>query len=286
MSANAAFSTTLDFEFFAGGLSTLAGEASVLIETSFVSYAKVSVAGSLNSVLDFSSSSTAVIPFNSGSAQNLSFDFTVNSIAEFTESRFAAAELGSLVIPFSVLAQSKNIVKANLSSNINFESNSFVEFGVQLYAAAELGSLVIPFSVSAQSKNIAQAYLNSNISFESNSFVEYGIQRFATTQLGALTIPFTQSAQGYNVTHAYLNKTLDFTLNTEIYVFSLGESAGSYSFSLESAGLNISTRAYSRDGANYYKFNGVNFNEVAINTQSNSVRIIDNGIRQAEVLQK
>jgi hypothetical protein len=197
MSANGAFSTTLDFEFFAGGYTTLTGEVSVSIEPSLVSYAKVPITGIINDFnLNFSFIGAIVPPTIQASAENLSFGFT---------------------------------------------SSSFIEFGVQRYAKAEFGSLIIPF---------------------------------------------TQSAEGYNLTHAYLNKTLDFTLNTKIYVFSLGESAGSYGFSLESAGLNISTRAYSRDGANYYTFNGVNFNDVTINAQSNSVRIIDNGVRHAEVLQK
>jgi hypothetical protein len=197
MSANGAFSTTLDFEFFAGGYTTLSGEVSVSIEPSLVSYARVPITGTLN---DF----------------NLNFSFT------------------GTITPPTILASAENL-------SFGFTSSSFVEFGVQRYAAAEYGSLVIPFSA---------------------------------------------TGQGYNLTHAYLNKTLDFTLNTKIYVFSLGESAGSYGFNLESTGLNISTRAYSRDGANYCTFNGVNFNGVTINKQSNSVRIIDNGIRHAEVLQK
>lgn len=197
MSANGAFSTTLDFEFFAGGYTTLSGEVSVSIEPSLVSYARVPITGTLNDFnLNFSFTGTITPPTIQASAQNLSFGFT---------------------------------------------SSSFVEFGVQRYAKAEYGSLVIPF---------------------------------------------TQSAQGYNLTHAYLNKTLDFTLDTNIYVFSLGDGAGLYGFNLESTAINVSTRAYSRDGANYCTFNGIDFNNAIIKNQSNSVRIIDNGIRHAEVLQK
>lgn len=197
MSANGAFSTTLDFEFFAGGYTTLTGEASVSIETSLVSYARVSITGTLN---DF----------------NLNFSFV------------------GLITPPIIQASAENL-------NFNFTSSSTVEFGVQRYAKAEYGSLVIPF---------------------------------------------TQSAQGYNRTHAYLNASLDFTLNTNIYVFSLGESAGSYGFNLNSTAVNISTRVYSRNGANYYAFNGINFNCATINKESNSVTIIDNGVRHATVLQK
>lgn len=197
MSANGEFSTTLDFEFFAGGYVTLSGEASVSIEPSLVSYAKVPITGTLSEFnLDFIFAGTIVPPTIQALAQNLSFNFT---------------------------------------------SSSTVEFGVQRYAKAEFGSLVIPF---------------------------------------------TQSAQGYNLTHAYLNASLDFTLNTDIYVFSLGSSAGSYGFNLQSTALNISTRVYSRNGANYYAFNGINFNCATINKESNSVTIIDNGVRHATVLQK
>lgn len=197
MSANGAFSTTLDFEFFAGGFTTLSGEASVSIEPSLVSYARVPITGTLN---DF----------------NLNFSFT-----------------GRITPPI-------------------------------IQASAE----------------------NLNFGFTSSSTIEFGVQRYAKSEYGSLVIPFTTTAQGYNLTHAYLNKTLDFTLNTKIYVFSLGESSGSYGFNLESTALNISTRAYSRDGANYCTFNGVDFNNAIINNQSNSVRIIDNGVRHATVLQK
>lgn len=197
MSANGAFSTTLDFEFFAGGYTTLTGEASVSIETSLVSYARVPITGTLN-------------------------DF-----------------------------------------NLNF---SFV-------------GLITPPIIQASAENL-------NFGFTSSSTVEFGIQRYAKSEYGSLVIPFTQSAQAYNSTHAYLNKTLDFTLNTKIYVFSLGEFDGSYGFNFNSTALNISTRAYSRNGANYCAFNGVNFNGATINNESNSVRIIDSGVRQATVLQK
>ena len=197
MSANGAFSTTLDFEFFAGGYTTLTGGVSATIEPSLVSYAQVPITGTLNNFnLDFAFAGIVSAPIIQASAENLNFGFT---------------------------------------------SSSFIEFGVQRYARAEYGSLVIPFSA---------------------------------------------TGEGYNVTHAYLNKTLDFTLNTNIYVFSIGDSAGSYDFSLQSTGLNISTRAYSRDGANYCTFNAIDFNDAIIKDQSNSVRIIDNGKRHAEVIQR
>ena len=197
MSANGAFLTTLDFEFFGGGYTTLSGGVSTTIEPSLVSYAQVPITGTLNNFnLDFAFSGTITPPIIQASAENLSFDFTFNST---------------------------------------------MEFGVQRYASAEYGSLVIPFS---------------------------------------------GSAEGYVVTSARLNQTLDFTLDTNIYVFSLGDSIVSYDFSVQSSGLNVSTRSYSRDGANYCSFNGNDFNEVQIFAQSNSVRITDNGVRYAEVLQK
>ena len=196
MSANGAFSTTLDFEFFGGGYTQLSGGVSGFIETSFVSYAQIPIAGTLNNF------------------------------------------------------------------NLDFELIGFITAPI-IQASAEL-----------------------SFGFTSSSTIEFGVIRYATVEYGALVIPFTQSAQGYNLTHAHFNPTLEFTLDTNIYVWSAGDSVGSYGFSVESLGVNVSTRTYSKDGANYVVFNQIDFNDLHINDESNSIKIISNGMTQAEIIQK
>tara|TARA_B110000503_G_scaffold128808_1_gene200348 strand:+ start:4437 stop:5024 length:588 start_codon:yes stop_codon:yes gene_type:complete len=195
MSANGAFSTTLDFEFFAGGYTTLAGGVSATIEPSLVSYAKVPINGTLS---DF----------------NLDFTFS------------------GIVTP--------PIIRASAELSFGFDATGFLEFGVIRFASSEWSN----------------------------------------------RIPFSATSEGYVTTHAYFTPTLEFALDTEIYVFSLGDSSGSYGFSLQSTGINVSTREYSRDGGNYCYFDSIDFNDVQIYTPSNGIIIMDNGIRDAEVLQK
>jgi|TARA_B110000908_G_scaffold51596_1_gene62926 hypothetical protein len=195
MSANGAFSTTLDFEFFGGGYLQLSGEVSGTIGTSFVSYAQVPITGHISPVtLDFEFTAGIETPTIYGRATDLSFGFT---------------------------------------------SSSFIEFGVQRY-----------------------------ISVANNVLFDY-----------------TSESSGLVLTHANFNPTLEFTLDTNIYVFSEGDSIGSYSFSVESVGLNISTRTYSKDGANYTVFNSTDFNDLLINDESNSIKLTNTGMTQVEILQ-
>lgn len=117
---------------------------------------------------------------------------------------------------------------------------------------------------------------------------EFGVQRYGAVGANtkAILFDYTANSIGNVTTHGYFNSTLEFTLDTNIYVFSLGDSSGSYSFNVESTGLNISTRSYSINGANYCSFDAVDFNDVQINAQSNYIEIVNNGTTQAEILQK
>lgn len=126
---------------------------------------------------------------------------------------------------------------------------------------------------------------NLSFDFVVSSTMEFGVDRNGSVANNVI-FEYTAESSGYVTTHAYFNPTLEFTLDTNIYVFSEGDSAGLYSFTVESGGLNISTRSYSRDGGNYVVFNQIDFNDVFINDESNSVKILSNGITQAEIIQK
>lgn len=133
-------------------------------------------------------------------------------------------------------------------------------------------------------------YGRADLSFDfiGSGTAEFGVQRYATVGANtqAILFEYTANSAGHVITHSYFNNTLDFTLSTNIYVFSLGDSSGSYSFNVESTGVNVSTRSYSVNGANYCSFDSIDFNDVQISAQSNYVEIVNNGTTQAEILQK
>ena len=199
MSANGAVTTTLDFDFFGGGVITASGEVLGLIETSITSIANVPVNG--------------------------------------------------IILPVT----------------LGFDIEAGIETPTIYGRAADLGFDLV-----------------------ASSTVEFGVQRFGGVGIEekAILFEYTTESSGYNLTHANFNPTLEFTLNTDIYVFSLGDTSVSYDFSIDSTAINISTRSYSRDGATYCDFDAVDFNDAYIKLESNSIEINNNGITYAEIIQK
>jgi len=193
MSANGAFSTTLDYQFFGGGVVQNSGEVSGLIETSLVSNAQVSITGEISNFnLDFSFSAGIETPTIYGTA-DLSFGFAVSGQADQ---------------------------------------------GIQTFGKSE--------------------WINR--------------------------LPFDVSSEGYVVVSGSLNQTLDFNLDTNIFLFSDGDGAGSFGFSLASEGTNISTGIYHRQGANYCTLDGLDYNNVQILSSYNDCTLVVDGIRQAEII--
>lgn len=199
MSANGAFSTILEYDFFGGGVVYTSGEVSGIIELSLDADVRVPIVGEIQpQTISFALTEAGIeTPTIYGSAENLSIDFSMNQ----------------------------------------------------------------------------------------SGFIEFGVQRYLTSNANTMIIPFSGSANGYSIVSGTLNQVLSFTPETNIYVFSEGPGFGSISFSVLSKGTNASTHIYDRIGANYCVFDGIEHNEVQIVTQSNDVKIIDNGIRQAEIIQ-
>lgn len=195
MSANGAFSSTLDYNFFGGGV--------------------VSLSGSLSTNLDPVFESSAVIPvFGEIQPQSLSLELTEAGIETPT-------------------------IQASFNGSIDFTG----------FGTAEQG-----------------------ITTNGQSFY-------------VIRTEFTANAEGHVVVSGTLDQTLDFSIQPNIYVFSEGPAAVSFDFSVAAQGTNVSTHLYSKDGANYCSIYGIDYNNVKIMAQSNSVKIIDNGIRQVEVIQ-
>jgi hypothetical protein len=195
MSANGAVTTTLDFQYFGGGVIQVSGGLSGVIDNSFVFDGVVPIVGHIEPVtIDFSFGAGIETPTIYGKVEDASFDFT---------------------------------------------SYSFVEFGVQRY-----------------------------LSVANNTLFDY-----------------SATSEGYVTTHVNFNPTLDFNLDTHIYVFSLGDGNGVYSFSVDSLGLNVSTREYSKTGGNYVTFDGIDNNEYRLVDPTNGLNLISNGMSKADILQ-
>jgi len=161
---------------------------------------------------------------------------------------------------------------------------SFVSYAqVPIFAEAPL-TLDFVFTAGIETSTVYGS-ANLTFGFDAGGTIEFGVSRYGSVA-NTVIFEYTAESSGYVTTHANFNPTLEFTLDTNIYVFSEGDSAGLYSFSVQSTGLNISTRTYSRDGASYCSFNGIDFNDLHINDESNSINIINNGITQVEILQK
>lgn len=127
--------------------------------------------------------------------------------------------------------------------------------------------------------------LSIDFTIDESGFIEFGVQKYLVTNANTMIIPFGGSAEGYSIVSGTLNQVLTFTSDINIYVFSEGPSFGSIGFSVSSKGTNASTHIYDRIGANYCSFDGIEHNNVQIVAQSNDVKILDNGIRQAEIIQ-
>lgn len=195
MSANGAFSSTLDYTFFGGGVLQITGPVSVSIDPVFVASAEIPIYGEI---------------------QPYTLDFSLD------------------------------------------------EAGIETPTI--------------------QATLNASISFTGSGTIEQGIQSFLESYY-VNRIEFTANSVGDVVVKGELDLTLPFTIEPNIYVFSEGPGAGSISFSVLAQAYNMSTRVSSITGGNAILFKTNEFNEVRIAKESNSVRIVDNGIREADIIQ-
>tara|TARA_R110000796_G_C14497494_1_gene428513 strand:- start:233 stop:826 length:594 start_codon:yes stop_codon:yes gene_type:complete len=160
---------------------------------------------------------------------------------------------------------------------------SFVSYAQLPINGESALALDFAFTGGIETPTVYGAAPNLSFDFVVSSTMEFGVERNGSVANNVI-FEYTTESSGYVTTHAYFNPTLEFTLDTNIYVFSEGDSAGLYSFAVESTGINVSTRSYSRDGGNYCEFNIVDFNDAWINDESNSVKIINNGMTQAEII--
>jgi hypothetical protein len=118
MSANGTFSTTLDYEFFGGGFSTIEGGASGSINPTLISTSKVYiVGGSSNNFISFDFDSSAQMPGIFASLEQ-TIDFTFSSTVEFGVQRWATANT-RIEFTFDTMV-GYNLTHAYLDKTISF----------------------------------------------------------------------------------------------------------------------------------------------------------------------
>jgi hypothetical protein len=151
MSANAEFSTTLDYEFVGDGIVFVVGQSSNSLDYLFNSSVKNLIkAESSNNFLGFEFSANIQLPTIIASA-NLSFDFSFSSTAEFgvqrrltanTRVEFTQSAEGNLPVraslsyPFEFSVQSSatqfSLGTANLSLDFSVDSNA-LNYSLHVY---------------------------------------------------------------------------------------------------------------------------------------------------------
>lgn len=129
-----------------------------------------------------------------------------------------------------------------------------------------------------------QANVNATIDFTASATADQGIQSFLRS-FYTNRIEFTANSEGYVVVSGTADLTLPLTTNTNIYVFSEGPASGSIDFSISAQAYNMTTRVRSRTGENSVMFKTNEFNGVRIKTESNDVRLVDSGVREADIIQ-
>lgn len=123
MSANAEFSTTLDYILIGGGVVSLDGYVSTTFDYALDFSAKNLIFGeSSNNVLDFEFSSSISLPIIDAQA-DLNIDFTFSSTIEFGIQTFGT---GSARIDFEGSASAYLPVKASLEYSYPFSLNSTI----------------------------------------------------------------------------------------------------------------------------------------------------------------
>lgn len=132
MAANGTFTSTLDYEFFGGGVVYTSGEVSGSIDASLDASARVPIVGEIQpQFISFSLTEAGIeTPTIYGSAENLSIDFSLNQsgFIEFGVQKYLTTNANTMVIPFSGSANGYSIVSGTLNQVLAFipETNIYV----------------------------------------------------------------------------------------------------------------------------------------------------------------
>ena len=119
--------------------------------------------------------------------------------------------------------------------------------------------------------------------FTGSATLEFGIQTFGSSEW-INRLEFSANGFAETVVAGVGDITLPFILDTNIFVFSLGDGLTGFDFSIEGKGTNLSTHLFSTTGDNSLKFIDNDFNGYLIPKESNAVKIISDGATDVEIL--
>lgn len=173
MAANGTFSTTLDYDFFGGGVVYTSGEVSGIIEASLDASARVPIAGQITpQTISFQLTEAGIeTPTIYGAAENLTIDFSLNQsgFIEFGTQRYLFTNANTMVIPFSGSANGYSVVSGTLNQVLEFTSET------NIYVFSEgPASGTISFSVLSEGTNVStHVYDQKGANYCSFSGVDY-----------------------------------------------------------------------------------------------------------------
>lgn len=155
---------------------------------------------------------------------------------------------------------------------------------VPVVGTLETFNLDFTFSSAITAPVIQASATNLSFGFTGSGFIEFGIQTFGTAGGYEPIFEYTANSAGQVVVSGIGDFTVPFNIDTNIFVFSEGPATGTISYTLNGAGINVSRRRYEREGGNTVRLND-DYNGVRMLEATNGVRITDNGVRAAEVIQ-
>ena len=119
--------------------------------------------------------------------------------------------------------------------------------------------------------------------FTGSATLEFGIQTFGSSEW-INRLEFTSNSFAETVIAGVGDVTLPFTLDTNFFIYSLGDGDTAFGFSVAGKGTNLSTHQFSTTGSNSLKFINNDFNGCLIHKESNAVKIVNNGGTDVEIL--
>lgn len=149
MSANGAFTSTLDFDFIGGGYLTILGGATGSIDPVLSSTSKVLIFGeSANNFISYSFGSAAQMPPAQGRLE-YTLPFTVSATAEFGVQRWATANTR---IEFTLdTVPAYNLTHSYLNQTLTFDLESLAD----QFSLGELTISAFDYSFSGKAINIS-----------------------------------------------------------------------------------------------------------------------------------
>jgi hypothetical protein len=281
MSANGVFLSTYDYDFIGGGNVVIAANTYVITSYNLNSLGEVITTdqpdGGFSGTLDYNLSSSGVILIKGQSA--VSVDVTLNSILQAITVDTPDGVVNQ-TIPFSISSTGKvyltGIGENTLEFNLDFRAE------MPLFGSANV-SLPGPTLSSTGGLKPVIGEASLLLDFFAGGSAEVKPIIFGTSLQNSINYEFQSTA-------AVLNRAiikdyeLSFNLDAILVQATFGTATGSYGFTFNSRGINLSTHSYDLLGKNDVIFKEDYINGVVIMNEFNSVNIRDEGKTLVEIV--